>query len=460
MLPYHQRGRGIQLRKVVSIFLGVVGISYSVFVGTAVPVKADVPFAEVFHDFGQFEFVAQGVGTRGNPGDGTWTGAGDITIAIPDTADIKIARLIWTGRSNHYDPDGVLLQVDGGPLNRLTATAQYAQDPWCCNAQQRHESTDITALIQSGTHVYRVSDHEHGMTPTGDFLNYGVGIWLVYEDTSASLGELTIFEGQDSFFRFWTPPRGPHSQVNCADFSPDNSDRNIQTRHLISGIDRQVDIRSNAFWYMTGNGPKPAADSVPGIINQPGAIGFKPLNGYPFQSYATLEWDNFSITNGITIPAGDTWVCFQVESGDSTDLAGMGNVGIPSSGMWDLFAVKAVSAVPSAVSLIDFSVEHVAVNEVNLRWETGTEIDHYGFNLYRSQTNNFNDADLIHFAPAGVVGGSTSGAVYHYVDTNVTDGQWWYWLESIDTNGFKLLEDTLSVVVPRIHQLYLPFVSQ
>ena len=457
MLPY-KGSSGTHLRKVLGFIVGAISI-YNLFSGTAVSVKADVPFEVYFQDYGQFDFVALGVGTRGNPGSGEWTGAGSIVLDLPDTAVIQKAQLIWTGRSNQFDPDGVQLQVDGGSMTQIAATKQEEQYPWCCNgAAQRHESADVTSYIQPGTHTYRISDHEHGMAPTGDYLNYGVGILVVYEDASLSPAEVIIHEGQDSFFRLWTPPRGPHSQVSCADFSPDTEDRTVEMTHLVSGVDTIVDIRSNAFWYMTGSGSKPAADSVPGLIGQPGAIGYAPVDGYPFQSYTQLEWDNFSIPSGLVIPAGATWICFQIESGDSMDLAGLGNIGTPASGMWELFGVRIAAALPAAVSLTDFSVERVSVGQVDLRWETAAEVDHFGFNLYRGQTDNFAEAELIHFEPSLTAGGSPFGTVYHYSDTAVTDGQWWYWLESVDTFGQEVVEDTLTVTVPKFYQHYLPFV--
>lgn len=460
MLPCQQCS-GNRLRNVVGFVVGVLGV-YGLVAGTAVPVKADIQFNVLYQNIGQFEFFAEGVGTRGNPDTGEWTGAGDITIALPDTAVIQKARLIWSGRSNHYDLDGVQLQVDLGTLNTITATMQLAQDPWCCNnAQQRHESADITALIQPGTHVYHISDHEHGVVSTGNYLNYGVGIWVVYEDASATVGEVIINEGQDSFFRLWTPPRGPHTQVNCVDFAADTAERTVEMTHMVSGVDTAIDIRSNAFWYMTGNGAQPAPDELPGLMGQPEAIGYVPPGGgYPFQSYAELEWDNFTIAQGIVIPVGANWICFQVESGDSTNLAGLGNVGTEASGMWDLFAVKIIAAAPTAVSLVDYSVEHVSVNEVELRWETAMEVDHVGFNLYRGETADFVDAEPIHFEPAAVTGGSRTGAIYRYTDTEVTDGQWWYWLESVDTTGQKEVEGVLMVEVPRFYEMFLPFVRR
>ena len=140
------------------------------------------------------------------------------------------------------------------------------------------------------------------------------------------------------------------------------------------------------------------------------------------------------------------------------DLAGLGNIGTPASGMWELFGVRIAAALPAAVSLTDFSVERVSVGQVDLRWETAAEVDHFGFNLYRGQTDNFAEAELIHFEPSLTSGGSPFGTVYHYSDTAVTDGQWWYWLESVDTFGQEVVEDTLTVTVPKFYQHYLPFV--
>ena len=47
--------------------------------------------------------------------------------------------------------------------------------------------------------------------------------------------------------------------------------------------------------------------------------------------------------------------------------------------------------------------------------------------LYRSQSNTFASAELIHFEPAPITGGSVVGAAYEFVDTAVSAGQYTYW---------------------------------
>ncbi|MCP5099693.1 MAG: hypothetical protein GY943_29420, partial [Chloroflexi bacterium] len=147
MLPKRYR-IGIPSHRLLGFALGVVGLSI-IIAAQPSPAAADAPFVELFHGTGNYGFIAEGVGTRGNPATGIWTGSGDVVLDIPNTAVIQQARLIWSGRSDQYDPDGILFSVDGGPDTLMTATIQHAQDPWCCNdAQQRHESADITNLIQ------------------------------------------------------------------------------------------------------------------------------------------------------------------------------------------------------------------------------------------------------------------------------------------------------------------------
>ncbi len=99
-----------------------------------------------------------------------------------------------------------------------------------------------------------------------------------------------------------------------------------------------------------------------------------------------------------------------------------------------------------------------------LTWQTGTEVDNAGFNLHRAISANgrytkIND----HLIPAA--GSSVSGAIYTYIDTNVTAGEiYYYQLEDIDIHGvstFHDLTDAASDGAPvtaasENHRIYLP----
>ncbi|MCP5100593.1 MAG: hypothetical protein GY943_34015 [Chloroflexi bacterium] len=159
------------------------------------------------------------------------------------------------------------------------------------------------------------------------------------------------------------------------------------------------------------------------------------------------------------IPAGHDWICFQIESGDSQDLAGLGNAGLPASGMWDLFAIKIPLQPPTAVSLTSLSVRPIGGNDVVIQWQTVSEQDHFGFNLYRGETAVFDDAQKIYFAPATIPGGNPLGATYAYTDVVPAIGQWHYWLESADMGGTAVAYPVQMVNVTGKYQVYLPMLS-
>ncbi len=325
-------------------------------------ISADNDFQIAFQGIGNYGLATGGVGTRGNPATGEWTGSGEIILDIPVDANIVEARLIWTGRSDSFDSDGVQLQVDGGTATIVIASNQYEQSPWCCSgSKQIHESADISAYVQAGQHVYTISDHEHSLEPTGNHQNFGVGIWAVYEtypyydyDTT----EIIVLEGQDSFFRRWDPPRGPHSEVKCVEIEPLHYlERKAQITQFVAGIDpwdsenNQFRQRSVAIWFATGDGVPPPADEiafgdpnkVPSLALHPNAKGVGPTepgsnpSNYPLQGYSGLGWDNFQMQAHISYH--DEWICLQIESGDSQDLAGLGNVGLEAAGMVNMLAM-------------------------------------------------------------------------------------------------------------------------
>ena len=79
---------------------------------------------------------------------------------------------------------------------------------------------------------------------------------------------------------------------------------------------------------------------------------------------------------------------------------------------------------PTAVELRWFEVTDANNKAVTLGWETVSEIDNLGFNLYRAETIDGErikvNAELI---PSLVNPGSPSGAVYEYTDTAVRQGE-------------------------------------
>ncbi|MCX6027858.1 MAG: ice-binding family protein [Chloroflexi bacterium] len=115
---------------------------------------------------------------------------------------------------------------------------------------------------------------------------------------------------------------------------------------------------------------------------------------------------------------------------------------------------------PTAVELLYFVVSRNG-RTVVLNWETAEEVDNYGFNLYRAPVNDFAQAELIHFEPSAIQGGSGSGATYRYLDTPPVGGTWWYWLADVNTHGIQTRYNPSVAIAVQLHfQIYLPLTGK
>jgi hypothetical protein len=87
------------------------------------------------------------------------------------------------------------------------------------------------------------------------------------------------------------------------------------------------------------------------------------------------------------------------------------------------------------VELVSFTATQQGT-AVRLAWETTSELDNVGFNLYRAESSDgqwlqLNQALILSQAP-----GSPEGASYQFVDASVRPGVvYYYWLEDVERNG-------------------------
>ncbi|MEZ4771041.1 MAG: Ig-like domain-containing protein [Caldilineales bacterium] len=85
---------------------------------------------------------------------------------------------------------------------------------------------------------------------------------------------------------------------------------------------------------------------------------------------------------------------------------------------------------------------------VLVTWETVSELNNAGFNLYRTGTADPpSAADLLAYIPSQGPG-SAQGFSYDYKDYEVTPGEtYWYWLEDVDFSGNTTMHGAVSVTV-------------
>ena len=98
----------------------------------------------------------------------------------------------------------------------------------------------------------------------------------------------------------------------------------------------------------------------------------------------------------------------------------------------------------TAVTLASFSAE-VRGSRVTVRWETGTEVDNAGFNLYRAPSA-LGPWTRVNPALIAAQGSAVSGAAYTFTDTPGA-GTFYYQLEDVDYSGVTTRYEPVRVTV-------------
>jgi len=122
-----------------------------------------------------------------------------------------------------------------------------------------------------------------------------------------------------------------------------------------------------------------------------------------------------------------------------------------TSGAYDAFISKFdsnLSASPTAIELVSFTASTNDNGTVNLIWETATEVDNAGFNIYRAKSKdvcykNIND-ELI-----GAKGNAVAEATYNFMDTPGR-GTFYYKLEDVDYSGATTMHGPIKVRIKSI----------
>jgi hypothetical protein len=131
-----------------------------------------------------------------------------------------------------------------------------------------------------------------------------------------------------------------------------------------------------------------------------------------------------------------------------------------SSGNWEIY-VRRHAGDPTTVTLAGFE----AISEgdaIRLEWETASEVDNLGFDLYRSQSVAGEQVRLNAALIPGQNPGSPTGAVYTWLDESVTPGLTnHYWLEDVDVYGQTTQHGPVQVTLPsRPYCHYLPLIHR
>jgi hypothetical protein len=91
--------------------------------------------------------------------------------------------------------------------------------------------------------------------------------------------------------------------------------------------------------------------------------------------------------------------------------------------------------IAGALLLAGFGFMNLKQASVDIEWETATELDTVGFNVYRSDSPN---GELVKVNDGLIPASSEplTGGKYHFIDRGAKPGTtYYYYLEDVDTNG-------------------------
>ena len=98
-------------------------------------------------------------------------------------------------------------------------------------------------------------------------------------------------------------------------------------------------------------------------------------------------------------------------------------------------AIAALNPAPTSVALTRFQAKPTRQG-IRVEWETASELDNVGFNLYRSESPDGPQVQINASLIPSQAPGSPVGATYTLLDQNVQAGTtYYYWLEDINTQG-------------------------
>jgi hypothetical protein len=201
------------------------------------------------------------------------------------------------------------------------------------------------------------------------------------------------------------------------------------------------------------------------------------VNGSPEGSISTAAMG--SISNGLPTAIGAALAASGVEGthsqffGGRLDEVRLSNTARGAGWLWTSFrnmndpasfhdVGEEESGTPTGVVLATFTAE-AGVGKVLLNWETATEIDIAGFNLYRSDAPEGDYIRVNRELIVSQVPGSMQGTVYSWEDADIGFGHTYYYkLETVNIHGAVTVHGPVAATLDTrpTHSTYLPVVTK
>ncbi len=304
----------------------------------------------------------------------------------------------WFSAQNwDYDHDRLVFQWQVDLLQNGTVVETYSgqSDPIAVGITYEVEGTwqDYPSTEGYSVHIY-----VQGYTETGDPTTFILDTTTPLSNCLASLGDRTWYDAN-------------YDGIQSADTSAEPGVEGVTVELYECGATTPLNSTSTDQdgYYLFDN-------------LAPGDYYVKFIKPASFSIFTRQDQGTDDTVDSDADPTNGETVCVTLAGGDE-DLT------------WD---AGFYGSTPSAVGLTSF--EATAGNQaITLHWETASELDNLGFNLYRAESADGPwtrlNADLI---PSQVPPGSPVGAAYSFEDGDVWGGTVYYYrLETIDVQGYS-----------------------
>ena len=280
-------------------------------------------------------------------------------------------------------------------------------------------ATDPTFLCPDGTYTVNILG----------FTEKGLGTdecWQSYDENAVSAAYITQ-EDQNNEACLWARIEQPLADISvgktCQQFDTQNPYYTITTSNLGPGFARSVTL----------------------VDTLPNDVSFKSYTSQLITSSGTINQGTCSasgqtvscslgtpLLDYTTDPLAKWVVRINVNYSTGTQIVNTVTVSSITADPNPANNTDTAECNPTGVSLISFEAEQTPEG-VLLSWETASEVDSLGFNIYRAEAPY---AEQFRVNPSMILSkamGGTSGAFYEYLDEGMESGKtYYYWLEAVD----------------------------
>lgn len=384
--------------------------------------------------YGRPEGVTDSCGNFGDRSGFGFDGNDNVGSPPPDTP-------FYVGQFTHYNNPVFSSEFTGGPINRFNYSDLTVTVPITCD-----DGSSVAPQFTYRFTLEETPNQEPCAYPGTTICPDRVTVDNVPADTFVCGGvEYTL-----EVLGFVPEPDG-----NCLDqvFPGEDSTQNVyiteeNTDNVaclwgkiiapgVINVDKVTDpAGANHVFDFSATGPDAFAETFTLTdAQEPHKLVIVNPGSYSVEEVFDIGEEGWTLTSLVCIENGQTTGTIDLANRRATLDVALGEV---------ITCTFTNTAGPTAVEMSSLGAT-CSAEAATVSWETVSEVNNQGFNVYRSDAADGTREQLNAALIPSKAPGSTSGAAYEYVDSTAVAGNtYYYWVESVDLSGATALSGPTS----------------